>query len=122
MRNSEYADRKKQPIHEVVQSMNLRGLSTINFWAPDVAAATARYAQFLGLDSFFERPGPEENLAYTGFPLSDFPHELGIIDSRCNPSPAASEQSLVDPFGSFLGVMPGPQYRQPLPTSIEALP
>jgi hypothetical protein len=36
----------------------LRGFATINFWAADVAAARAWYADFLGTPAYFERSEP----------------------------------------------------------------
>lgn len=54
----------------------LRGLATITYWAADHAAATRWYAELLGVEPYFERPG------YAEFRLGDHQHELGIIDSR----------------------------------------
>lgn len=71
--------------------MSLRGFSTINFWADDVAAATAWYQEFLGTEAYFQRPGPDGNLAYAEFRIGDYQNELGIIDSRFRPPAAASE-------------------------------
>ena len=69
--------------------MSLRGFSTINFWADDVEAATAWYQEFLGLEAYFQRPGPDGKLAYAEFRIGDYQNELGIIDSRFRP-PATS--------------------------------
>jgi predicted enzyme related to lactoylglutathione lyase len=57
----------------------LRGLSTVSFFAADHAAATKWYADFLEIQPYFERPG------YAEFRLGDYQHELGIIDSRYVP-------------------------------------
>ena len=65
--------------------MSLRGFSTINFWADDVAAATAWYQEFLGLEAYFQRPGHDGELAYAEFRIGDYQNELGIIDSRFRP-------------------------------------
>jgi len=62
----------------------LRGLTTISFWAADLAAAKKWYAELLGIDPYFERPG------YAEFRLGDYQHELGIIDRRYAPDPAAT--------------------------------
>ena len=62
----------------------LRGLTTVSFWAADLAAAKQWYAELLGIDPYFERPG------YIEFRLGDYQHELGIIDSRYAPAGAAS--------------------------------
>src|SRR5438128_1666480 len=65
-------------------ALMLRGLSTVSFWAADLAAAKQWYAELLGIDPYFERPG------YIEFRLGDYQHELGIIDSRYAPAGAAS--------------------------------
>jgi predicted enzyme related to lactoylglutathione lyase len=61
----------------------LRGLTTVSFWAADLAAAKQWYSELLGIAPYFERPG------YIEFRLGDYQHELGIIDSRYAPNPAA---------------------------------
>ncbi|MBT2532650.1 VOC family protein [Arthrobacter sp. ISL-48] len=71
--------------------MSLRGFSTINFWAEDVAAAAAWYTEFLGMEAYFQRPGPEGGLAYAEFRIGDYQNELGIIDRRYRPPAAAAE-------------------------------
>ncbi|MGO3147931.1 MAG: VOC family protein [Leucobacter sp.] len=82
--------------------MSLRGFSTINFWAKDVAAATSWYAQFLGLDPYFERPGPDGEPAYAEFRIGDYQHELGIIDVRYRPSPDTVRQTSIEPGGAVM--------------------
>jgi predicted enzyme related to lactoylglutathione lyase len=62
----------------------LRGLTTVSFWAADLAAATKWYAELLGIRPYFERPG------YAEFRLGDYQHELGLIDRRYAPDPSAS--------------------------------
>jgi predicted enzyme related to lactoylglutathione lyase len=57
----------------------LRGISTINYFAADHAAAKKWYSEFLGVEPYFERPG------YAEFRLGDYQHELGIIDSKYVP-------------------------------------
>lgn len=57
----------------------LRGLSTVNLFAADHAAARAWYTQFLGVEPYFERPG------YVEFRIGDYQGELGIIDSKYVP-------------------------------------
>jgi len=71
--------------------MSLRGFATINFWAGDVAAAAAWYAEFLGVEPYFSQSGPDGRVAYAEFRLGDYQHELGIIDSRWQPAAAATE-------------------------------
>lgn len=62
----------------------LKGLSTISFWAADLAAAKKWYTELLGVEPYFERPG------YFEFRLGDFQHELGVIDSRYAPTNSAT--------------------------------
>ena len=62
----------------------LRGLTTISFWAADLAAAKQWYAELLDIQPYFERPG------YAEFRLGDYQHELGLIDSRYAPVTAAT--------------------------------
>lgn len=62
----------------------LRGLTTVSFWAADLAAAKQWYTELLGVEPYFERPG------YFEFRLGDYQHELGVIDSRYAPSASAS--------------------------------
>src|SRR5262249_60224095 len=57
----------------------LRGLTTVSYFAADLAAAKQWYTDFLGIDPYFERPG------YVEFRLGDYQHELGIIDSKYAP-------------------------------------
>ncbi|MCX5069580.1 VOC family protein [Micromonospora lupini] len=70
--------------------MSLRGFATLNVWADDVAAATEWYAQFLGQDAYFSRPGPDGRPAYTEFRVGDYQAELGIIDRRYAPPGAVT--------------------------------
>ena len=62
----------------------LRGLTTVSFWAADLSAAKKWYAELLGVDPYFERPG------YVEFRLGDYQHELGIIDNKYSPKCAAA--------------------------------
>ena len=59
----------------------LRGLSTVSFFADDVMAAQAWYAELLGIEPYFVRPA-QGTPAYVEFRIGDYQHELGIIDSR----------------------------------------
>lgn len=60
----------------------LRGLSTVNFYAADLAEAKRWYAELLGSEPYFEVPG------YIEFRIGDYQHELGIIDSHYAPTGA----------------------------------
>ncbi|MBW5483200.1 VOC family protein [Streptomyces bambusae] len=62
----------------------LRGLTTVSFYAQDVAAAARWYTEVLGVEPYFSREVGEQ-LAYVEFRLGDYQHELGIIDSRFAP-------------------------------------
>src|SRR5690348_15967829 len=62
----------------------LRGLTTVSFWAADLAPAKQWYTELLGIEPCFERPG------YVEFRLGDYQHELGIIDSRYAPDSSAT--------------------------------
>ncbi|GED70127.1 glyoxalase [Brevibacillus reuszeri] len=64
-----------------------RGLSTISFWASDLAVAKQWYTELFGVEPYFERPG------YFEFRLGDFQHELGVIDSRYAPNRLATSPS-----------------------------
>lgn len=65
----------------------LRGLTTVSFWAEDVAAARQWYAELLGVQPYFERPDAEHP-AYVEFRIGDYQHELGIVDRRYGPGEA----------------------------------
>ena len=62
----------------------LRGLATVSFWTANPAAAKEWYAELLGIDPYFERPG------YAEFRIGDYRQELGLIDSRYAPDGSAS--------------------------------
>jgi predicted enzyme related to lactoylglutathione lyase len=63
----------------------LRGFATVNYWTDDLAAATRWYAELLGVDPYFERPGPDGRPAYAEFRVGDYQHELGLLDRRYAP-------------------------------------
>ncbi|MGM0865207.1 MAG: VOC family protein [Bacillota bacterium] len=65
-------------------TQTLRGLTTVSFWADDLAAAKKWYAELLGIQPYFERPG------YAEFRLGDYQHELGLIDSHYAPDSSAT--------------------------------
>ena len=62
----------------------LRGLTTVSFWTADLATAKKWYAELLGIEPYFERPG------YAEFRLGDYQHELGLIDSSYMPNSSAT--------------------------------
>lgn len=63
------------------QTINLRGLTTISFWADDLKAAKTWYTALFDIEPYFQRPDAE-NPAYIEFRLGDYQHELGIIDRK----------------------------------------
>lgn len=70
----------------------LRGLATVSFYADDLAAAKEWYTEALGVEAYFAFPheGPP---AYVEFRIGDYEHELGFIDARYAPHPAAGQPS-----------------------------
>ena len=62
----------------------LRGLTTVNFFADDLAAAEAWYTELLGVEPYFVRE-VDGAPAYVEFRIGDYQHELGLIDSRFAP-------------------------------------
>ena len=68
----------------------LRGPATVNFFADDMEAARKWYAEVLGIEPYFERPGDGQPAAYYEFRIGDYQAELGIIDRRYAP-PAAPD-------------------------------
>jgi predicted enzyme related to lactoylglutathione lyase len=69
----------------------LRGFSTINFWADDVPAAVAWYAEFLGVEAYFTQPGPDGRTVYAEFRIGDYQAELGIVDRAYAPPGSPSQ-------------------------------
>lgn len=61
-----------------------RGMSTVCYWADDLATAKAWYTELLGIEPYFERDG-----GYVEFRVGDFQHELGIIDRSYAPPGSA---------------------------------
>ncbi|WP_322746622.1 VOC family protein [Saccharothrix syringae] len=55
-------------------------MTTITYYADDVAAARDWYAEVLGIEAYFVRP-EEGTPAYVEFRVGDFLHELGILDA-----------------------------------------
>ena len=67
----------------------LRGLTTVNFWAADMAAAKKWYTELLGFGPYFERPPGVEPPQYAEWRLGDYQHELGLIDRKYSPAGSA---------------------------------
>ncbi|WP_103340442.1 VOC family protein [Amycolatopsis sp. CA-126428] len=68
----------------------LRGMATVTYYAEDLEAAKAWYAEFLGVEPYFDVPG------YSEFRIGDYQHELGIIDRKYAPS------ALTEPGGEIV--------------------
>jgi predicted enzyme related to lactoylglutathione lyase len=83
-------------LHHEKGAAMLRGLTTVTYWADDLAAARAWYVELLGVEPYFERPleGPP---AYLEFRIGDYQHELGLIDRRYAP-----HGSPTDPGGAVV--------------------
>jgi predicted enzyme related to lactoylglutathione lyase len=64
----------------------LRGLTTVSFYADDVAAAARWYEDVLGIQPYFTRDVGGAP-AYVEFRVGDHQHELGIVASRFAPRP-----------------------------------
>jgi predicted enzyme related to lactoylglutathione lyase len=62
-------------------SLMLRGLTTVSYFADDVPAAVAWYTEVLGTEPYFERQ-MDGSPAYVEFRIGDYLHELGIVDRR----------------------------------------
>lgn len=77
----------------------LRGLTTVNFIADDLAAAQSWYTNLLGVEPYFVRE-IEGTPAYIEYRVGDFEHEIGFIDARFaapdNPSAGAGTFWAVD--------------------------
>src|SRR5688572_24206409 len=73
----------------MANTLNLRGLTTVSFYADDVKAARQWYSELFGMEPYFQRPDAE-NPAYIEFRLGDYQHELGIIDRKYAPKGSAS--------------------------------
>jgi predicted enzyme related to lactoylglutathione lyase len=73
----------------------LRGFATINYWADDIEAAKRWYAELLGVEPYFERPGPDGRLAYAEFRIGDYHDELGLVDRRWAPAGATEPGGVV---------------------------
>jgi len=58
----------------------LRGFATVSYYAADLEAAAAWYAEVLGIGPYYQRPG------YLEFRVGDDEDELGIIDAAYRPA------------------------------------
>ncbi|MFC4776012.1 VOC family protein [Paenibacillus sp. GCM10023252] len=72
----------------MTNTIKLRGMANVSFWADDLQAAKVWYTKLLGVEPYFQSPNPE-NPAYIEYRIGDSQDELGIIDKKYAP-PAAS--------------------------------
>jgi predicted enzyme related to lactoylglutathione lyase len=62
----------------------LRGLTTVTFFADDMASARAWYTEVFGAEPYFVRDaGPEH--AYLEWRTGDYRHEFGLLNARFAP-------------------------------------
>ncbi len=60
----------------------LKGFATVNYFAADLAAATAWYTAVLGVPPYYDQvPG------YVEFRVGDYLDELGLVDAAYGPAP-----------------------------------
>ncbi|NQX28268.1 VOC family protein [Microbacteriaceae bacterium VKM Ac-2854] len=96
----------------------LRGLANISYFADDVQAARDWYADFIGVEPYFERGG-----AYFEWRIGDDGDELGLIDAKWAPPGAGGTGGVVaywhvdDVFGVYerlleLGALPQDEPRE----------
>jgi len=67
-----------------------RGLSTVSFYADDLAAARAWYTELLGVEPYFAFPPAPQPPAYIEFRIGDDEDELGFVDRRWAPAGASA--------------------------------
>ncbi|SDK78492.1 hypothetical protein SAMN05216298_1343 [Glycomyces sambucus] len=58
----------------------LRGFATVTYFAEDLDAAEAWYAELLGIEAYFQVPG-----GYKEFRVGDYGHELGLVQGSWAP-------------------------------------
>ena len=68
----------------------LRGFATISYWTDDMEAAKRWYADLLGVEPYFEVPGPDGRTAYAEFRIGDSQDELGLIQRAWEPAGATA--------------------------------
>ena len=74
----------------------LRGLTTVTYQTPDLAAATRWYSELLGIEPYFVTP------AYVEFRVGDSQHELGLLDSRYLPELGGGGAEGTGPGGAIV--------------------
>ncbi|WP_395244352.1 VOC family protein [Agromyces sp. MMS24-K17] len=79
----------------------LRGIATVNVYVEDPAQAAAWYAEVLGIEPYFSRPGPDGRAAYVEFRIGDHQQEFGFIDRRWAP-PALATTAVGAPAGPIM--------------------
>ncbi|PXY30368.1 glyoxalase [Prauserella coralliicola] len=59
----------------------LRGLTTVTYFADDLAAARRWYTELLGVEPYFEKSDGDD-VAYLEYRIGDYLAELGLLDRR----------------------------------------
>ena len=80
----------------------LRGLTTVNFWAADMAAAKKWYTELLGFGPYFERPLGVEPPQNAEWRLGDYQHELGLIDRKYSPAGSRPVRAVLSCTGTSM--------------------
>ena len=65
----------------------LRGMANVSYWAEDLKKARQWYTDLFGIEPYFQLPNAE-NPGYIEFRVSDYLHEVGIIDKKYRPAQA----------------------------------
>ncbi|WP_229812624.1 VOC family protein [Lentzea flava] len=63
-------------------------MSTVTYYADDVAEARAWYTALLGVEAYFEGRTPDGELAYVEFRIGDYLAELGLLQRRLEVTPS----------------------------------
>ncbi|WP_391574612.1 VOC family protein [Cohnella sp.] len=71
----------------MTNSLTLRGMANVSFWADNLKAAKEWYTKLLGVEPYFQSPNPEDP-AYIEYRIGDFQDELGIINRKYAPQAA----------------------------------
>jgi predicted enzyme related to lactoylglutathione lyase len=70
-------------------------MTTVSYWADDVAAARDWYSQVLGIDAYFAMPPAPAAPEYVEFRVGPDEDELGIVDRRYGGPPGGQRGGVV---------------------------
>ncbi|MFI6094491.1 VOC family protein [Lentzea sp. NPDC051213] len=65
-------------------------MSTVSYFADSLEEARAWYAEFLGVEAYFEVRTPDGELAYVEFRIGDYQAELGLVNRKFEVTPSAA--------------------------------